>query len=46
MTKAKLYMLVAVMLVTGTWKAYGQNMTEIHYHNALYHVPNSVCQAK
>ena len=46
MTKAKLYMLVAVMLVTGTWKAYGQNMTEIHYLNALYHVPNSVCQAK
>ena len=26
-----------------TW---GQTITEIHYHNNPYHVPNSVCQSK
>lgn len=46
MKTTRIHTLIAIMLVAGTWKAYEQNMTEIHYHHALYHVPNSVCQAK
>ena len=47
MRNRKFYTLFALMmLMSGGWNAHAQNITEIHYHNSPFHVPNSVCQSK
>ena len=46
MKTTRIYDLLALLMVFGIGKAYSQNITEIHYHNDPYHVPNSVCQSK
>ena len=46
MKTTKIFILFALLMVSGIGKAYSQNITEIHYHNSPYHVPNSVCQSK
>lgn len=38
--------LLALLLMSGGWNIQAQNITEIHYHNHPFHVPNSVCQSK
>ena len=37
---------IFVLLTVIALASYSQNITEIHYHNSQYHVPNSVCQSK
>ena len=46
MKATRIFILLVLMMVFGIGKAYSQNITEIHYHNSPYHVPNSVCQSK
>ena len=38
--------LLVLLLMSGGWNIQAQNITEIHYHNHPFHVPNSVCQSK
>ncbi len=37
---------IFVLLTVIALASYSQNITEIHYHNSPYHVPNTVCQSK
>ena len=37
---------LAFLMAAGLGKTHSQTITEIHYHNSPYHVPNSVCQSK
>ena len=46
MKTTRIFILLALLMVFGIGKAYSQNITEIHYHNNPYHVPNTVCQTK
>ena len=44
--KVKNYLLLVFLMMVEAWDVHAQNVTEIHYHNSPYHVPNSVCQSK
>ena len=46
MKSTRFYILLALLLMVRVGNAYSQNITEIHYHNSLFHGPNSVCQSK
>ena len=46
MKATRRYTLLVLMMLAEIGKAYSQNITEIHYHNNPFHVPNSVCQSK
>ena len=46
MKTTRFYILLALLLMAGRVTAWAQNITEIHYHNGLFHGPNNVCQSK